>query len=70
MKSGIRSSLVDDLRGHLAGDIKRVHGAADGHYGLFGNEQRMAYSFLVPKFDAILGTLSRMEFGQIEEFRQ
>ena len=70
VKSGNRSSLVDDLREHLARDIKMVHGAADGHHGLFGSEKRMEYSFWIPNFDVILGTLSRLEFGQVEEFRE
>ncbi len=66
--SGSRSSLVQALREQLAGDVKIVHGAADGHYGLFGSETRMSYSFLVPQFDQILGTLSRLQFGESEEF--
>lgn len=69
-ESGSRSSLVQALREQLAGGVKIVHGAADGHYGLFGSETRMSYSFLVPQFDQILGALSRLEFGQTEEFRQ
>ena len=69
-ESGSRSSLVQALSEQLAGDVKIVHGAADGHYGLFGSETRMSYSFLVPQFDQILGALSRLEFGQTEEFRQ
>ena len=69
-QSGSRASLVQALREQLAGDIKIVHGAADGHYGLFGSEKCMSYTFLVPKFDVILGTLSGLEFGQIEELRQ
>ena len=67
---GSRSSLVAALHERLAGDIKIVHGAADGHYGLVGSERRTSYSFLVPQFDVILGTLSRLPFGQIEEVRQ
>src|SRR5262245_43181193 len=42
-----RTLLVRALREHLAGDVKIVHGAADGHYGLFG-EKRLAYTFVVP----------------------
>jgi hypothetical protein len=67
-KSGSRSSLVQALREQLAGDVKIVHGAADGHYGLFGSEKRISYTFLVPQFDAILGVLSRLQFGESEEF--
>jgi hypothetical protein len=66
---GSRSSLVQALREKLAGDVKVVHGAANGHYGLFG-ETRMSYTFLVPQFDRILGTLSRLQFGDTEEFMQ
>jgi|ERR1043166_344746 hypothetical protein len=66
--SGSRASLVQALREQLAGDVKIVHGAADGHYGPFGSAKRISYTFVVPKFDAILGTLSRLEFGQSEEF--
>ncbi len=69
-ESGSRASLVHALREQLAGDIKIVHGAADGHHGLFGNERRLSYTFVVPQFDAILGALSRLEFGESEEFRQ
>ncbi len=68
-ESGSRSSLVKALREQLAGNVKIVHGAADGHYGLFGSDTRMSYTFLVPQFDAILGALSRLEFGECEEFR-
>jgi len=68
VESGNRLSLVDALRGQFDRDIKIVHGVADGHCGNFGNENRMSYSFLVPRFDAILGALSRLDFGQIEEF--
>ena len=67
-QSGSRASLVQALRQQLAGDVKIVHGAADGHHGLFGNESRLSYTFLVPQFDAILGALGRLEFGGSEEF--
>ena len=68
---GSRASLVDALRSKLGADIKIVHGAADGQCGLFGSERGiMTHSFLVPHFDKILGSLSRLKFGEIEEFRQ
>lgn len=63
-----RSSLVQALREQLASDVKIVHGAADGHYGVFGSEKWMSYSFLVPQLDQILGALSRLQFGESEEF--
>jgi hypothetical protein len=69
LKSGERASLVNALIGQLASNIKIVHGAAEGHYGLIGSENsRLSYTFLVPKFDMILGTLSRLAYGETEEF--
>ncbi len=67
-QSGNRSALVHVLHEQWASDIKIVHGAANGHYGLFGSEPRMSYSFLVPQFDSLLGALSRLQFGETEEF--
>lgn len=67
-QSSGRASLVQALRGELAGDVKVVHGAADGHHGLFGSDTRLSYTFVVPQFDAILGALSRLQFGESEEF--
>lgn len=66
--SGSRASLIAALSEQFRGDIKIVHGAADGSYGLFGNERRLSDTFLVPQFDQILGMLSRLQFGAIEEF--
>lgn len=67
-ESGGRPSLVQSLREQLAGDVKIVHGSADGHYGLFGSKTRMSYTFLVPQFDSVLGALSQLQFGESEEF--
>jgi hypothetical protein len=68
-KEGNRLSLVQLLQQELAADIKIVHGVADGHSGLFGeNETPCSHTFLVPQFDQILGKLSRLEFGEVAEF--
>lgn len=68
---GSRESLVKDLHRQLAGKIKIVHGAADGHCGLIGSKHTISnYSFIVPKFDLILVTLCGLKFGQVEEFQQ
>jgi hypothetical protein len=66
---GVRPSLVHALTDQLAGDVKVVHGAADGHYGLFGSETGMSFTFLVPQFDQVLGRLSLLPFGAEQEFR-
>ena len=65
---GARVSLSATLHEQLPACLKIVHGASDGHHGLFGGGTTFSYTFLVPEFDAILGSLSRMEFGQTEEF--
>ncbi|HTV41126.1 MAG TPA: hypothetical protein VMF08_11165 [Candidatus Sulfotelmatobacter sp.] len=62
-----RKLLVQSLQHELPRDIKIIHGAANGHYGLFGKEPT-SYTFLVPQFDRILGKLSQLEFGHVAEF--
>jgi hypothetical protein len=66
--AGKRALLVEHLGRELLSQVKIIHGVADGYYGNIGSGVRMAYSFLVPRFNLILGALSRLEFGQIEEF--
>jgi hypothetical protein len=68
--AGERAALVEHLSQELSRFAKIVHGAADGHFGLVGSGKRIAYSFILPRFDAILGRLSQIEFGQIEEFEK
>jgi hypothetical protein len=68
-QSGCRSSLVHALTEELSSDVKVVHGAADGHYGLFGSKTWASFTFLVPQLDQALGSLSRLPFGAAEEFR-
>jgi hypothetical protein len=50
--------------------IKIVHGAAYGHYGLFGGESRPSYTFLVPHFDRMLAALGRLQFGETKEYQE
>ena len=66
--AGRRAALVEQLRRELSSHLKIVRGAADGHYGLVGSGVRVSYSFVLPRFDTMLGRLSQIEFGQIEEF--
>jgi hypothetical protein len=68
--AGKRASLVEHLGRELSSHVKIIHGAADGHYGNIGSGVRMAYSFVLPRFGAILGALSRLEYGQVEEFEK
>ena len=63
-----RAALVEHLRRELSNHLKIVHGAADGHFGLVGSGVRISYSFVLPRFDTMLGRLSQLEFGQLEEF--
>ena len=62
-----RANLISTLHAQLPACLKIVHGAADGHHGLFGGGNMFAHTFLVPEFDAILSALSRLEFGRSEE---
>jgi hypothetical protein len=66
--SGSRQRLVSRLHQQFGADIKIVHGAVDGHFGLFGSEKRIAFTFTFPRFDQALATLGRLEFGHTEEF--
>lgn len=67
--SDSRRSLVAALREQLGASVKIVHGAADGSYGLFGAKSGLSFTFLVPQFDRVLGVLSRLSLGAVEEFR-
>ena len=67
---GKRSALVEHLSRELSRFAKIVHGAADGHFGLFGSGERKTYSFVLPRFDVILGRLGQTEFGTVEEFEK
>jgi hypothetical protein len=66
--SSPRQRLVSRLQQQFGADIKIVHGAANGHFGLFGSEKRLAFTFTFPRFDHALATLARLEFGRTEEF--
>jgi hypothetical protein len=65
-----RTSLVHALHEQLGADIKILHGVANGHYGLFGGELRVAYTFLVPHFDRMLAALGRLQFGETKEYEE
>ena len=63
-----RRKLVGALREKLGDKVKAVHGAANGHYGLYGSEKHiLAYTFTFPGFEAALAALARLKFGEIEE---
>jgi len=64
-----RTSLVSHLQERFGSDIRIVHGAADGHFGLFGGDTGFSYTFTFPRFDAALAVLGRLEFGQTVELR-
>ncbi|SPE52919.1 hypothetical protein SBV1_1610011 [Verrucomicrobia bacterium] len=67
--AGARFRLVEELLRELGGEIKVVHGAGQGCYGLFGSEANGRYSFAVPRFDDALGLLSSTKFGSAQEFK-
>jgi hypothetical protein len=64
-----RADLARDLLRELGTNIKVVHGAGRGCYGLFGASKNLFYGFDFPKFDSALGLVGRAEFGTIQEFK-
>lgn len=65
---GARSKLVGALSEQFSNDIKIVHGAVDGHFGLFGGANSVAYTFTFPGFDEALARLCALRFGESVEF--
>jgi hypothetical protein len=65
-----RPALVHALYEQLGADIKILHGAADGYFGLFGRESCLSYTFLVPHFDRMLAVLGRLQFGETKEYQE
>jgi hypothetical protein len=68
--SNDRASLVHAMHEQLGANIKILHGAADGHYGIFGGESRLSYTFLVPHFDRMLAALGRLQFGETKQYQE
>jgi hypothetical protein len=66
--SGSHQQLVSHLQQQFGADIKVVYGTADGHFGAFGSEKHLAFTFTFPRFDQALAALGRLEFGHAEEF--
>jgi len=59
-----RPGLVNELRRHLGEEVKIVHAAERGHFGLIGGR---TWGAILPHFNAMLETMTRLEFGQSEE---
>jgi hypothetical protein len=66
-KEGDRSALISELKEKLGPDLKIVHGSSPGHFGLVGSQQRMSFTFIIPNFDAVLGCLDEIRFGEVRE---
>jgi hypothetical protein len=62
-----RTKLVSYMQEQFGSDVRIAHGAADGHFGNFGGDRSIHYTFTFPRFDAALAALGRLEFGQTEE---
>ncbi|MEQ2009285.1 MAG: hypothetical protein ABMA26_21090 [Limisphaerales bacterium] len=66
-----RRKLVGAIHEKLGDKVKVVHGAAKGHYGLYGSEKHiMSFTFTFPGFEAAIATLARLKFGEMEELIQ
>jgi len=64
-----RQALVGQLHKEFGLNVKIVHGAADGHFGNFGSNRRMSWTFTVPQFDQALAVLGHSAFGEVHEFK-
>ena len=64
-----RSKLVKALGERFPRNLKILHGAVDGHFGLFGGKNRIAYTFTFPRFEEALAALGQLEFGEAREFK-
>jgi hypothetical protein len=62
-----RAELVIHLQQRLGRDLRIVHGAAEGHFGLFGSDNRISFTFTFPHFDKALTALGQLEFGRTQE---
>jgi hypothetical protein len=62
-----RAGMASDVQERFGSDVRIVHGAADGHFGNFGGDTSIHYTFTFPRFDAALTALGRLEFGQTAE---
>ena len=66
-----RRKLVEVIRENLGNKVKVVHGAANGHYGVFGSDKHIvSYTFSFPEFEAAIALLTRLKFGEIEELHR
>ncbi len=64
-----QSKLVKALSERFPRDLKILHGAVDGHFGLFGGQNRIACTFTFPRFEEALTALGQLEFGEAREFK-
>ncbi len=64
---GNRFTLVQELTAQLREDIKIIHCARRGVYGILGSRTRVSYSFVVSGFVEMLGLLVSMNFGETRD---
>lgn len=58
--AGLTVALHEALGPH----VKAIYGETDGHFGLIGGQNRVAYSFIVPDFTSVFGKLAAIPFGE------
>ena len=63
----MRMDLVKELSEKKGRDLSIIHGACECPVGTVGNENRKAYTALLPHYKSKLSKLSSMEFGQVLE---
>jgi len=62
-----RARLVSNMQEQFGRQVRIVHGVAGGHFGNFGGNRSIHYTFTFPRFAEALAALGRLEFGQTEE---
>ncbi len=64
----VRGALVADLHEQLGNNARIVHGAANAHFGLFGDYARtIHYTFTFNGFESAIANLGQLAFGETRE---
>ena len=66
---GKRFALIESLQKKFKSDIKLVHGAGFGHYGLVGGRGGGRFTFILPQFDQAKTELNSVAWGEIREVK-
>ena len=63
----MRKAFVNEISEKLGPSLTIVHGECECPVGSVGNEKRLSYTALLPKYKSKLNKLTALDFGQIIE---